>query len=110
MLKAKKNRLKREIDKIKTQLLERYRPESIILFGSANDGEFKELESDIDLCVVKDDVPERGLERMREVQKLVDSDLPVDILVFKPSEIKERQKLGDPFVLHILNTGSKLYG
>lgn len=106
----KQNKLRTEIDKIKTQLLEKYKPESIILFGSANDGKFKKLQSDIDLCVIKDDVPERSLERMREVRKLVKSDLPMDILVFKPEEIEEGQKLGDPFILHILNKGTRLYG
>lgn len=45
----------KEIDNIKAQLIEKYKPEKIILFGSSAWGE-DEI-NDIDLFIIKRDVP-----------------------------------------------------
>jgi len=44
--------LEREINRIAEQVIKRYKPERIILFGSAARGEFSE-NSDIDMLIIK---------------------------------------------------------
>jgi predicted nucleotidyltransferase len=96
------------IEALRQQLVDKYAPEKIILFGSAarEDGEV----NDVDLFIIKDDVPHLGAERIRELYRLMDTDLPVDYLVYRPREVVERQSLGDPFVLGVLREGRVLYG
>ena len=103
----KKDALK-EIEDIKNQLIKKYKPEKIILFGSAVWG--KDEVRDIDLLIIKSDTPHRGIDRMREVDTLVEHNIALDMLVYKPEEIVERLKMGDPFVKHILENGRVLYG
>ncbi len=97
-----------EIENIKNQIIQKYAPEKIILFGSAN-SENASTE-DIDLLIIKKNVPRLGDERIRELYKLVDGSLAVDYLVYKPDEVQERLSLGDPFIKKILSEGKVLYG
>jgi hypothetical protein len=89
-------------------LLTKYAPEKIILFGSAakDTGEV----NDIDLFIVKDDVPHLGADRIRQLFRLIETDLPVDYLVYRPSEVAARLALGDPFVAAIFKEGKLAYG
>jgi hypothetical protein len=98
----------RAIDNITTQLVEKYKPEKIILFGSSAWGEGEV--HDIDLFIIKRDVPYYGAERITEVYRTVDSDAPVDFIVYRPEEAEERLSLGDPFVSKIFKEGKVLYG
>jgi predicted nucleotidyltransferase len=97
-----------QIDNLKVQLAGRYAAEKIVLFGSAV-GDCDEV-NDIDLLIIKDDVPYTGAERMRQLYRMMDTELPVDYLVYRPSEIMERLSLGDPFIERILNEGIVLHG
>lgn len=96
------------IEALKQQLVAKYAPEKIILFGSAvcEEGEV----NDIDLFIIKDDVPYFGADRIRELYRLMDTDLPVDYIVYRPREVEERISLGDPFVVGVLKEGRVLYG
>ena len=96
------------IEDLNQQLIAKYAPEKIILFGSAATDE-NEV-NDVDLFIVKDDVPHYGADRIRQLYRLVDTDLPVDYLVYRPAEVAERLALGDPFVLNIFHDGKVLYG
>jgi predicted nucleotidyltransferase len=96
------------IDKLKQQIVTKYHPEKVILFGSAARAD--EEINDVDLFIVKDDVPALGAERIRQLYRIMDTDLPVDYLVYRPSEVAERLALGDPFVTAILKGGRVLYG
>lgn len=98
----------KEIEAIKKQIIEKYKPEKVILFGSAAKGN-KEI-NDIDLFVVKKNVPYYGADRMKELRHLIDTDAPVDYIVYKPDEVKERLSLGDPFIRKIFKEGQVLYG
>ena len=96
------------IESLNQQLVAKYHPEKIILFGSAarETGEI----NDIDLFIVKDDVPILGAERIRHLYRIIETDLPVDYLVYRPSEVADRIALGDPFVTGIFREGKVLYG
>lgn len=104
----KKAVLLKEIDDIKNQLVEKYRPEKIILFGSAV--RENEEANDIDLFIIKKDVPHYGADRIMELYRLIDADISVDYIVYKPDEVEERLALGDPFIKKIFKEGKVLYG
>lgn len=96
------------IENLKQQLVAKYAPETIILFGSA--ARDNDEVNDIDLFIVKDDVPLFGAERIRQLYRLMETDLPVDYIVYRPSEVAERLSLGDPFVAGVFKEGKVLYG
>ncbi len=99
-----KKEVGRFVDKIKAQ----YKPEKIFVFGSFASGRIT-ADSDIDLFIIKKTTKPRR-ERQREVSRLLlDREVPVDILVFTPGETKKREKLGDPFILDILNSSKLVY-
>jgi len=97
-----------EIDSIRDQLIEKYRPEKIILFGSAAWG--GDEVNDLDFFIVKKDVPYYGVDRMRELDRLIKRHVAVDMIVYKPEEVEDRLALGDPFVKKIYREGKVLYG
>ena len=103
-----KNAALKEIENIKTQLIEKYKPEKIILFGSSAWGEGDI--NDIDLFIIKRDVPYYGADRITELYRLMDVDAPVDFIVYKPEEVEERFSLRDPFIKKIFKEGKILYG
>lgn len=98
-----------EIDRITRQIIDRYGPEKIILFGSAALGEFGP-DSDADFLIIKKNTPFYGADRIRELSRMIDRDIPVDLLVYRPEEVEQRLKMGDPFLKTILNEGKVLYG
>jgi len=59
--------------------------------------------------VIKQDVPTTGIERLRELDGLIDRNIAVDMLVYRPDEINNRASLGDPFILSILKEGRVVY-
>ena len=99
----------KEIETIVEQLIRKYAPSKIILFGSAARGEYDKV-NDLDFLILKQDVPSRGLDRMRELDDLIDRNMAVDMLVYRPDEFEHRIKLGDPFIKRILSEGRVLYG
>lgn len=101
-----------EIQNITKQLIDKYHPQKIILFGSAAwaPEEFNK-DSDLDFFIVKDDVPHFGHDRIYEIEKLfIHREMPCDFIVYKNSEMQEGLSLGDPFVKQIVSMGDVLYG
>lgn len=99
--------VQKEIEYIKNQLINKYKPQKIILFGSAAWGKNP---NDLDFLIIKKDVPYYGTDRMMELDGMIDRNMAVDMLVYKPEEYEERLKLGDPFVNLIQQKGEVLYG
>jgi len=101
--------LEKEIQSITRQLIDKYGPEKIILFGSAARGEYGKA-NDLDFLIIKHDVPLYGIDRMRELDELIDRNVAADMLVYRPDEFDDRIRLGDPFIKAILKEGRILYG
>jgi predicted nucleotidyltransferase len=99
----------KEIEEITRQIIEKYKPERIILFGSAARGEFCP-DSDADFLIIKKNTPLYGADRIRELSPLIDRIIPLDLVVYRPEEFEERVKMGDPFLKAILREGKLLYG
>ena len=99
----------KEINNITSQIIEKYKPEKIILFGSAARGE-KNLDSDADFLIIKKEAPLYGADRIRELSRLIDRNIPIDLLIYRPEEFEKRLQMGDPFLKSVLREGKILYG
>jgi len=99
----------KEIENIVNQIIEKYKPEKVILFGSIARGEYGP-DSDADFLIIKKDTPFYGADRIRELSRIIDREIPVDFLVYRPEEFKRRVEIGDPFLKSILEEGRVLYG
>ena len=94
---------------ISERLKQAYHAERVILYGSYATGQATE-HSDIDLLVIAP-TEERFFDRMARVLGLIRDlrrGLPVSPIVLSPDELSERQKLNDPFIREILETGIAL--
>lgn len=101
--------VQKEIESITRQIIDKYKPQKILLFGSAVWGNFDE-NSDLDFLIIKEDTPELGRARARVLRNLIDKNLAADFFIYRPSEVKRCEQLGDPFVREILTKGKVLYG
>jgi len=99
----------KEIRNITAQIIEKYKPDKIILFGSAARGEITP-DSDVDFLIIKKETPLYGADRIRELSGVIDRDIPVDFLIYRPEEFNKRLRMGDPFLKTILKEGKVLYG
>jgi predicted nucleotidyltransferase len=98
-----------EINNIVAQVIKKYRPDKIILFGSLAQGQMNES-SDIDLFIIKKKPPKNGIKRLHEIENLIKYKIAVDFIICSPEETKKYLKLGDPFIHSIFKTGRVLYG
>ncbi|MDH5720238.1 MAG: nucleotidyltransferase domain-containing protein [Spirochaetia bacterium] len=105
----RKAKLTQELKSITNQLIELYSPEKIILFGSLVNGESVHNNSDIDLFIIKQNVPKKRGYRTYELDKLIDYSLAVDFIVYTPEEVSKRLEIGDLFVTDIINNGKLIY-
>ena len=87
--------IQKEIENISSQIIEKYKPEKVILFGSAARGEAGP-DSDLDFLIIKKDTPYYGADRIRELSRMIDRNVPVDFLVYRPEEWELRFKWGIP--------------
>lgn len=100
-----------EAKKLAETLAKQYKPEKIILFGSAARGDYH-ADSDIDLLIIKQSDKKKAY-RIKEIFKSlrnVPRVYPLDPIVYTPDEIKERLSLGDYFIKRIMREGEILYG
>ena len=89
------------------QIVEKFRPQKIILFGSYAYG-IPTSDSDIDLLVV---MPFNGRvhEQAVKIRRGLDSTLPLDLLVRTPEQVRERVEMEDFFMREIVEQGKILY-
>ena len=99
--------LKKWLKIILKKLIEEYKPEKIILFGSLVSGKIDEA-SDIDLVIVKR-TRKRFLERGLEVGMLCLARVGVDYFVYTPKEFAEMARENIFFQREVLGKGKVLY-
>jgi hypothetical protein len=68
------------------------------------------LNSDAVFLIIKKETPLYGADRIRELSRIIDRNIPVDLLIYRPEEFEKRLKMGDPFLKSILKEGKVLYG
>ena len=103
-----KEKFEAELNNIVEQLIRLYKPDKIILYGSLANDNINEG-TDIDLFIIKENVPDIGVDRIRQLDKLINYKLATDFVVYKPDELEKRLQLEDPFVKGILERGRILY-
>jgi len=97
-------------NKIVKQLVDAYRPQKIILFGSYAYGK-PDADSDLDLLIIKK-TPQRFIDRRVNVRQIVSDprrSVLFEPLVLTPDELESRLAIGDQFVEEILSKEKMLY-
>jgi len=100
--------IEQKIKEVAAKIVREHKPEKVILFGSWAWGH-PGPDSDVDLFVVKD------VGNTRELARKIDGSIfprpfPMDLIVYKPDQVKKRLDMGDFFITDILSKGIILYG
>lgn len=96
-----------QINSIKNQLIKKYKPQKIILFGSYAYGQ-PSKESDVDLLIVSE-TDKKFHERAQEVRTYLPKDQPFDLIVLTPLEY-QKARVTNPLLLEIESKGKVIYG
>jgi predicted nucleotidyltransferase len=95
------------IEYIRNQLIDAYRPQRLLLFGSqARNAAVSS--SDIDLCVVMEVKDKRAI--LSEMYIDIKSDMPFDLLLYTPDEWEHCIQDKTSFAYKINKDGVLLYG
>jgi len=95
------------IDQVVKQIVEKFKPQKIILFGSYARGNPRP-ESDVDLLVVME-TPLKESKQSLEIRRYLDVLFGLDLIVHTPKHLKERVDMGDWFLRDVLSEGKILY-
>ena len=96
-----------EIKAQTNQIIDKFAPEKIILFGSYAFGK-QTPESDVDLLIIVNS--NKSLWALSsEISLALDHSFPIDILVKTQKQITKRLQWGDFFLKDIINSGKVLY-
>lgn len=88
-------------------IIRRYRPEKVILFGSASRGTDRRG-SDLDLLIIKR-TKKKPMDRVREVIQALPHRIDTDVIVLTPSELAARWRERNYLLREILQDGTVLY-
>ena len=97
----------KKLDKVVKLIVKKFKPEKIILFGSYAWGE-PNKDSDVDLFIIKE------TDNTRRTAMNIDGSIfprpfPIDLIVYRPQDVKRRIKMNDFFIKNITNKGQILY-
>jgi predicted nucleotidyltransferase len=99
---------KKAIDEIVRQIVEKFHPQKIILFGSYVRGNPRP-ESDVDLLVVME-TPLKETKQALLIDQSLERDLfGLDLIVRTPQNLAKRISMGDSFLKEITTRGKVLY-
>ena len=99
--------LKEEMERTLALLIEHYRPQKVLLFGSLA-AEVTGEWSDIDLVIIKETTA-RFLDRTKEVMQLLRPRVGMDILVYTPAEFEHLNRERDFIRTEISGKGQVIY-
>jgi uncharacterized protein len=96
-----------QIQAFSQQIVEKFQPERIILFGSYAYGQPSE-DSDVDLLVILpfEDLP---VYKAIEIRRQIRPPFPLDLMARTPEQIQQRLDMGDFFIRDIIQKGRILY-
>ena len=97
----------KNIQEVVQRIAKNYKPEKIYLFGSFAWGK-PNKDSDVDLFIIKS-TEAKHLERDKTVRRIINRELPADLLIYTPQETQKRLSMGDFFIKNILQKGKMLY-
>jgi len=99
--------LRNEADRITKILVQNYKPQRVILFGSAARGDDRPG-SDLDILVVKN-TNKQYYDRVFEAMKYVKTDKSLNMIIFTPEEFEKAQNEKRVFIKQVLKYGINLY-
>lgn len=96
-----------QIRQLCDQIVSKFRPQKVILFGSHAYGQPSE-DSDVDILVV---MPFEGSSREQAaiIRGSIDTPVALDLLVRTPEQVSERLAMGDFFMHEIIGHGKVLH-
>ncbi len=95
------------IDQVVKQIVEQFKPQKIILFGSYARGNPRP-ESDVDLLVVME-TPLKEVQQAIQICQQIEYRFGLDLIVHTPKYLAERVKMGDWFLRDVLEEGKVIY-
>jgi predicted nucleotidyltransferase len=95
------------IDQVVGQIVEKCKPQKIILFGSYARGT-PHPESDVDMLVIME-TQLREVEQAIQICQQIEYRFGLDLIVHTPKYLAERLKIGDWFLRDVLKEGKVLY-
>ena len=95
------------IDNVVKQIVDKFKPDRISLFGSYARGNPRP-ESDVDLLVVME-TPLREVQQAIQISQEIDYRFGLDLIVHTPKYLAERLKMGDWFLRDVIKEGKVLY-
>lgn len=88
------------------QVVEKFHPDKVILFGSHAYGK-PHADSDVDLLIV---MPTRNeLTQSTRIRQAVSAPFPMDLFVYRPEMLAKWLSWGDPYLREIIDKGIVLY-
>ena len=106
---VRKQELDRDLKKLLRSLKKKYHPDKVILFGSLAKGRVSP-DGDIDLLIVKEDVPERYWDRVKELAPLLaNCGVGIDYTIWTPKELASELDKNAFLRDEILGRGRVLY-
>ncbi|MEW5767471.1 MAG: nucleotidyltransferase domain-containing protein [bacterium] len=99
----------KQINEITRRIVENFKPEKIILFGSYAHGN-PSKDSDLDILIIKNSNVPR-YKRGREVRKYLRGlKVAIDLVVYTNDEIQKWDKVKTSFITTVMEKGKVLYG
>ena len=98
---------RKEIQAFVDQVVQRFRPRKVILFGSYAYGR-PTPDSDVDLLVVMPHAAP-GPQIATRIRLACPRSFPMDLIVRSPAELVRRLRMGDPFVAEVTSKGIVLH-
>ena len=95
------------IEQVVEQIVEKFKPQRIILFGSYARGNPRP-ESDVDMLVVME-TSLREVQQAIQISQQIEYRFGLDLIVHTPKHLAERVKMGDWFFREVLEEGKILY-
>jgi predicted nucleotidyltransferase len=95
------------IDQVVDQIVDKFKPQKIILFGSYARGN-PSPESDVDLLIVMD-TPLKDVQQAILICQQIEYRFGLDLIVQTPKHLDERVQMGDWFIRDVLKEGKVLY-
>lgn len=95
------------IDDVVNQIIEKFKPIKIILFGSYAYGTPSQV-SDVDILVIIDS-PLKENDLSKKIRQSIEYHFGLDLVVKTPANLSSRIEMGDFFLKEILQKGKVLY-
>ncbi len=101
------NHFNETIENIRNQIIKKFNPVDVILFGSQAKGLVRK-QSDVDICVITETDNKRKL--VQDILLEVDCDIDLDVVVYTPTQW-QRYKDDKAMFAHVINkTGVSIVG